>query len=469
MKTLFNRFYLRVLIPVLLAPAAGFAQSQITIGSTTVKVDTLITGLDVPWEMLHHNGSLWITERRGRVSRIDTSTGIKRVLLRLTGTVVQQSESGLLGMALHPAFSTIPEVFLAYTYLNSGFIRERIVKYRYENDSLINPVILINDLPGNSTHNGCRLHFLPDTTLLASTGDVQNLSLPQDTGSLSGKILRMKTDGTAPQDNPFPGSLVYSFGHRNVQGIASLPDGKIILSEHGASTDDEVQILQPGRNYGWPNVEGFCSTPTENNFCAANQVVEPIRAYTPTIAPSDMVFYENPFFPEWNNTLLITILKNKQVRAIRLNAANDSVVSDMAYLSNRFGRLRDICVGANREIYLATNGASWANTDPNTHSIIRLRPVVVATTAKAQLFSTVSLKLFPNPASESVEIQIGGSEESGGSIDIINAQGRVVFTREITGNQLILKTRELGKKGLYVVRYRNVAGQPGKAEMLRID
>jgi glucose/arabinose dehydrogenase len=383
--------------------------------------------------------------------------------------VIQQSESGLLGMALHPAFSTIPEVFLAYTYLSSGLIRERIVKYRYENDSLINPVFLVNNMPGNGTHNGCRLHFLPDTTLLASTGDVQNLSLPQDTGSLSGKILRMKTDGTAPADNPFAGNLVYSFGHRNVQGIAALPDGKIMLSEHGASTDDEVQILLPGRNYGWPNVEGFCSTPTENNFCTANQVVEPIRAYTPTIAPSDMVFYKNPFFPEWNNTLLLTILKNKQVRAIRMNAANDSVVSDVAYLSNRFGRLRDICVGANREIYLATNGASWANTDPNTHSIIRLRPVAIPTAVKGLLFSPVSLKLFPNPASGRLEIQFEGSENTRGSINIINAQGKVVFSREVNGNQLSLDTSEIGKAGLYFVSFRNEAGQMGRAEKLRID
>jgi hypothetical protein len=153
-----------------------------------------------------------------------------------------------------------------------------------------------------------------------------------------------------------------------------MPNDSILLSEHGASTDDEIQWLRKGRNYGWPSVEGFCNTPSENTFCQANAVVEPLVAYTPTIAPSDMVFYQNPYFPEFHNKVLLTVLKNKQLRALGLNATGDSVVSDMAYLNNRYGRLRDIAVGPNQEIYLATNGNSWANTDPYTHLIVRIQP-----------------------------------------------------------------------------------------------
>jgi glucose/arabinose dehydrogenase len=445
------------------------AQSLISIGSTQVRVDTLITGLDVPWETTYHNGSLWVTERKGIVSRIDTATGNKKVILRLTGQVIQQSESGLLGMALHPDFANVPEVFLAYTYSSGGFIRERIVKYRYENDSLLNPVILLNELPGNGTHNGCRLHFLSDTTLLASTGDVQNLTFPQDTSALSGKVLRMKTDGSPPADNPFPGSLVYSLGHRNVQGMATLPDGKIVLSEHGASTDDEVQLLWPGRNYGWPNVEGFCSTPTEISFCGTKQVVEPLKAYTPTIAPSDLAFYENPNFPEWNNRLLITILKNKQLRAIRLNETFDSVLTDIAYLSNRYGRLRDIAIGANKEIYLATNGASWANTDPNTHSIIRLRPIPQITSSKSLPGRQALMKLIPNPAANCVRISLTAENGRSGELQIFGPAGNLVYRCSTDGTDQILETSRIGKPGLYLVRFRNASGSLSICEKLLLQ
>lgn len=463
MKTLFSVKQL-VIVILLLINSVSFAQTQISIGSTPVIVDTLISGLDVPWEIRYHGGSLWTSERKGIVSRIDTASGEKKVLLRLTGTVVQQAESGLLGLALHPGFTENPEIFLAYTYLNNGLIRERIVKYRYENDTLINPTVLLNDLPGNGTHNGCRLYFMSDTTLLASTGDVQNLSLPQDTSALSGKMLRMKTDGSAPADNPFPGSLVYSLGHRNVQGLTPLPDGRMVISEHGASTDDEVQLLKAGRNYGWPNVEGYCSSPTEISFCDNFQVVEPMKAYTPTIGPSDVIFYQNPLFPEWNNAILLTVLKNKQVRALRMNETYDSVLTDIAYLSNRFGRLRDIAVGDNKEIYLATNGASWANTDPNTHSIIRLRPQVALTGIRTKNSVNCSLLLHPNPASGEIQYRLNVPVGQPFRMKILNAAGKCVFSEvlELTTGQIAFRE----SPGLYLLRVLDENGRHLTSERL---
>jgi glucose/arabinose dehydrogenase len=348
-------------------------QSPLVIGQTTCQVDTVATGLNVPWEILVQGDYLWMTERHGLVSRVHRVTKAKTVVLDLSTVIYQQSESGLLGMALHPAFPLTPQVFVAYTY-SSGSIKERIVRYEFDGQALINPVTILDEITGNGTHNGCRMVFGPDTTLYLSTGDAQNLSTPQNLASLNGKILRINPDGSIPANNPWPGNPVYSRGHRNVQGMLRMPNDSILLSEHGASTDDEIQWLRKGRNYGWPSVEGFCNTPSENSFCQANAVVEPLVAYTPTIAPSDMVFYQNPYFPEFHNKVLLTVLKNKQLRALGLNATGDSVVSDMAYLNNRYGRLRDIAVGPNQEIYLATNGASWANTDPYTHLIVRIQP-----------------------------------------------------------------------------------------------
>jgi aldose sugar dehydrogenase len=431
-------------------------QTYIQIGNTTVKADTLITGLDVPWEIIcHTDGHLWITERKGIVSRINLSTGVKSVILDITAIVTQQSESGLLGMAHHPDFENYPEVFLAYTYTVAGNIRERIVKYTYNNGILENEQILLNDIPGNSTHNGCRLLILPDNTLLASTGDAQNLSLPQNTSSLNGKILRMNFDGSIPADNPFQGSLVYSFGHRNPQGLALLPNNTVLVSEHGASTDDEIQLLHAGRNYGWPNVEGFCNTSNEITFCQNNQVVEPLNAYTPTIAPSDLVFYSNPGFPEWDQCALVTVLKDKEIRALKMNSEFNQISSDISYLKNRFGRLRDIAIGPDKEIYLATNGASWANTDPNTHTIIRLTPLL---TSNSPWFTNVrsAISVYPNPAGSEITIRFSDEILSGGyQIKLLNSAGQLVYQNKVIQNRHVIYANGKLSSGLYFLHLIN--------------
>ena len=433
-----------------------YSQTQLLIGTTTVKADTLITGLDVPWEIIcHDDGYLWMTERKGIVSRVNLSTGVKSMLLDITALVTQQSESGLLGMALHPDFENHPEVFLAYTYTASGNIRERIVKYTYSQGILENEQILLNDIPGNSTHNGCRLLILPDNTLLASTGDAQNLSLPQNTSSVNGKILRMHFDGSIPEDNPFPGSLVYSFGHRNPQGMTLLPNDAVLVSEHGASTDDEIQLLFEERNYGWPNVEGFCNTSTEITFCQNNDVVEPLIAYTPTIAPSDLVFYANPNFPEWDQCALLTVLKNKELRALKLNGEFNQITSDISYLKNRFGRLRDIAIGPDKEIYLATNGVSWANTDPNTHSIIRITPLS-ATSADKINKAQNAISVYPNPARTEITIHFSDDFSiAGHHLKLINSSGQLVYQQQVTQYHLNINLNGRAPKGLYFLHLIN--------------
>ena len=351
------------------------SQTNINIGSTTVEVDTIYTGLDIPWEIIcGEDGHIWTTERKGIISRIDPVSKTKTVILNIVSSVYQNSESGLLGMVLHPNFSTTPEVFIAYTYGTFSNLKEKLVKYNFDGTSLVSPVIILDNIVGNTTHNGSRLIILADNTLLFSTGDAQNTAFPQDINELNGKLLRINLDGSIPSDNPIAGNSLYSRGHRNVQGLLLHPNGKIYMSEHGASTDDEFQIAEMGKNYGWPNVEGFCNSSSEQTFCVANDVKEPLIVWTPTIAPSDLVFYENPAFPEFHNKILMSVLKDKKIIALTMNTDGTSVLSQTDYLTNQFGRLRDLCIGAEKEIYLATNGSSWSNTSPNTHSIIVIRP-----------------------------------------------------------------------------------------------
>lgn len=405
-----------ILLASVLFSLHSFSQMTVTVGSTVLDVDTIYygtgssgaftgtNGMDIPWEVIYGpDDHLWVTERKGLVSRINPVTKTKTIVLNNISNVYQQSESGLLGMVLHPDFETTPEVFLAYTYGTFSNIKEKVVKYTYNGTSLVNEVILIDNIIGNTTHNGSRIAILPDNTLIFSTGDAQNTSLPQDTDEINGKVLRVNLDGTIPTDNPIAGNPVYSWGHRNVQGILQHPNGKIYLSEHGASTDDEFQILEAGRNYGWPNVEGFCDPGGEETFCTANNVMEPLVAWTPTIAPSDLVYYENPLIPEWDGRVLMSVLKDKKLIAMELNTDGTAVIDEDHYLTNTFGRLRDICVGPEKEIYLATNGASWSNTNPNTHLIIMLRPQ-----DNSGLNETFSgkLNIYPNPVDTEFAVEV---------------------------------------------------------------
>lgn len=425
------------------------AQTTMQIGTTSIQVDTLITGVDIPWEIIYTNdGYIWMTERKGVVSRVNTSTGEREILLDITTTVTQQAESGLLGMALHPDFENTPEVFLVYTYTPVSNIKEKIVKYTFNGTVLVNEVVLLDNIDGNGTHNGCRLLFLSDNTLLATTGDVQNPNLSQSLSSLNGKVLRLNTDGSIPSDNPISGSYVYSFGFRNTQGLAHLPNNSLIMSEHGASSEDEIQLLFPNRNYGWPNVEGFCNTPSEITFCNANNVVEPLKTYTPTIAPSDLIFYTNNSFPEWDSCVLMTVLKDKELRAFKMNADFTAIVSDEVYLENSFGRLRDITIGANKEIYIATNGQSWSNIDPNTHSIIRITPPPPTTNTVNTIENSSPISFFPNPTKGMVSIK-NNYTSSIKEYRIINAIG--VEVDVVDGNASEINLSNLSK-GVYIIQ-----------------
>lgn len=392
--------------------------STVTVGNTTLDVRVVIqgtnssNGVDIPWEIQWGpDDYIWMTERYGRVSRLNPETGARTTILDLTSTVYDNSESGLLGLVLHPDFENTPQVFLAYTYYSGG-IKERIVRYDYNasNNSLENPLTLIEGINGNTTHIGCRLMFLPDNTLLATTGDYQNLNSPQNDNSLSGKVLRMNTDGSIPADNPFgSNSYVYSKGHRNAQGMVLAPNGNLYSSEHGPSTNDELNIIVAGGNYGWPDVEGYCNQSSEMTACnSMTNYQDPLTIWfeNSTIAPSDLVWYDHPAIPEWQGKLLMTVLKNKHLKEIEVdNADGTTVVSETIWFQNTFDRLRDICVAPDGRVFLATSGTSWSNNNPFSHSIVELKNSAYTPTGIARN-ETVRLKIYPNPASGNVNVDL---------------------------------------------------------------
>ncbi|MEJ8757552.1 PQQ-dependent sugar dehydrogenase [Pontibacter sp. H259] len=320
--------------------------------------DKVITeNLSHPWEMVWGpDNHIWITERAGKVSRINPETGAITIVATIT-EVEARGEGGLLGMALHPNFNATPEVYLVYNYSKSGTYTEKVVKYRYNRSTLTNPVILVDNIAASSIHNGSRLLITPDLKLFITTGDAANSSSAQDLNSLNGKVLRINLDGSIPTDNPTKSSPIWSFGHRNAQGLV-LVNNKLCSSEHGPSNDDEINIIEKGRNYGWPTIHGFCDDGSETDFCEQNNVVEPLKAYTPTIAVSGMDYYNNGQIPQWKNSLLVATLKDNTLYQFKLNNAGTEITESNEFYRGKYGRLRDVLVAPNGKVYLATSNGS---------------------------------------------------------------------------------------------------------------
>ena len=324
-----------------------------------VRVETFISRLEVPWSLAFApDGRLFISERPGRVrvaadGQLDPNPW-------MTLPVSASGEGGLMGLALDPDFAHDPWVYVCYTFDDAGTQENRISRLRELNGRGASEEILLDRFPGAIVHNGCRLKFGPDGKLYATTGDSFQRSLAQDLGSLAGKILRLNRDGTVPSDNPFgPGSLVYSYGHRNPQGLAFDPQsGALFETEHGPSGEvgfgnyDEVNIIVAGGNYGWPVVVGAPGL-------AAYR--DPLLAF-PDVAvpPAGATFYTAALIPQWTGNFFFTSLRGEHLQRVVLDASHERVVAierlfEQDFYSGVYGRLRDVVQGPDGALYVTTS------------------------------------------------------------------------------------------------------------------
>jgi len=399
------------------------SQSQILIGTTEIDTSSIVTGLDTPWEILWGpDDHIWLTERNGKISRLNPETGDLTELIAI-GDVNEQNEGGLLGMVLHPDFINHPYVFVVYNYIGSSGIEERLARYTYSNGELGSPVTLLEGIDGAGNHNGSRLVIDGDHKLYMTTGDAANTSQSQDLNSLNGKVLRLNLDGGVPEDNPIPGSYIWTWGHRNAQGLVISPLGLMYSSEHGPSNDDEVNIIEKGRNYGWPNVEGFCDEPSETQFCADSNVVEPIAAWTPTLAVAGTDFYNHAAIPEWQNSLLVTSLKASSVAALKLSQDGRSVISEELFFQNWFGRLRDICISPDGRIFLAVSNRDGRGTIRAGDD--RIIEVINSSSVDVQTKSILEFSAYPNPVSGN-ELNIDYTIATEGILIIYSLDGKEI-------------------------------------------
>jgi aldose sugar dehydrogenase len=319
------------------------------------RVDTVLNQLDgVPWAMqFAPDGRLFVSERVGYVLIVNTVTGMTDVALRIEG-VFTSGEAGLLGLALDPAFAQNHFVYLYYSAATSQTTAvNRLMRYRESNSQLIEPVLLLDNVPAGQIHDGGRLKFGPDGFLYLTAGDAASQGLAQDVSSLAGKILRLNRDGTTAPGNRFS-SPVFSYGHRNPQGIDWHPTtGAMWSSEHGNVGNDEINTISSGLNFGWPRIEGSDTFPGMET---------PVTFFNPSIAPSGAAFYRGNRIPQFTNNLFVATLRGTHLLRLTLDDTGRRITGQERLLDGTFGRLRDVIMGPDGNLYVCTNNRDGRGT-----------------------------------------------------------------------------------------------------------
>jgi glucose/arabinose dehydrogenase len=356
--------FLAVVLLFYMSPKEEVPKSVVTLPQAEIpavpKAEVVAKGLEIPWDIAFlPGGKMLVTERTGHVIEISadgTQTEIPVPGVKKTG------EGGLLGMTLHPDFAANN---LLYLYMSApgsaGQTKNRVVRYRYTAGALEQEKVIIDNIPGAIYHDGGRMEFGPDGLFYITTGDATAENIAQDKKSLGGKILRLKDDGSLPADNPF-GTAVYSYGHRNPQGLAWDSAGRLWETEHGRSGVrsglDEINLIKPGVNYGWPVIEGDA---TRSGMTAPTLH----SGATTTWAPASAAIKGNSLFfgGLLGEALYEAVLDGESVKELK------------AHFKGEYGRIRTVRVGPDGMLYLATSNRDGRG-DPTLEDdrIIRINP-----------------------------------------------------------------------------------------------
>jgi glucose/arabinose dehydrogenase len=358
MRTIASSLLLGLLLASCAGGRAGTGDAPRPTG-TPMLVDTVIqSGLSVPWDIAFApDGRMFMTERMGSVVMFESAkANAKRLGVVKVPDVHSMGEAGLMGIALDPDFASNGSLYVCASRMDNGEWRNQILRYKSGADSITLDGYVIRAGPlAASIHDGCRLRFGPDGKLWATMGENGNGRLAQDPNSLNGKVLRMNTDGSVPADNPVLSgaaarTYAYSMGHRNPQGLAFQPDTGVIFEiEHGATTNDEINILAPAKNYGWPDQEGVGGT--------AKGFTDPVWTSGPvTYATSGATFVTGDQWGSWSGSLFVATLKEQDLR--RFAVTGTTVVPKEVLFDQKYGRLRSIVQGPDGALYATTSNGS---------------------------------------------------------------------------------------------------------------
>ncbi len=344
-------------------------------GTQAPRVTVVAEGLEVPWGLAFlPGGDILVTERPGRLRLIAKGRLVDAPVA--TPKVSARAESGLLGLALHPRFADNRQLYLYYTLDKGRRTVNRVERYRLSDDGrrATPDRVIVDDIPSARFHDGGRLRFGPDGRLYAGTGDATEPDLSQDVDSLAGKILRVNDDGSIPEDNPWPGKAAYVMGVRNVQGFDWLPDGRLLVADHGPSGErgrsghDEVSVARGGDNLGWPTIYG-CEE--------RGGLVTPLITFARALPPGGaaIVRGEGP----WRGDLVVGVLGARQLRRFVVGGTPVRVHKHEAYFKGDppqgLGRLRDVVSAPDGKLYVTTSNCDGRGTcGPERDRILRLDP-----------------------------------------------------------------------------------------------
>lgn len=331
--------------------------------SEPFELEQVVTGLEHPWGIaIMPDGRLLVTERPGRLNLIENG--------RVTSVAGLPSisgfgQGGLLDVTLHPGFANNSLVYFSFAEIRDGRAGTAVARGRLQGNRLTNVETIYSLEPKTQRrqHFGSRLTFLPDGTLLVTIGDRGWPDAAQDTTDHAGSTLRIGDDGSIPEDNPFiddRGFLpeLFTIGNRNSQGMTVHPEtGEIWQSEHGPRGGDELNLIRPGRNYGWPVISHGTDYRTGEQIgrgTHAPGMEQPVVHWTPAIAPAGITFYFGDAFPRWRGSLFISSLVGRHLRRLEFDERNN-VVDQQVLLQDRIGRIRDVAVGLDGFIYLLSD------------------------------------------------------------------------------------------------------------------
>ena len=324
-----------------------------------VEVSTLVTDLEVSWSFAFlPGGDALVTERdSGKLLRVSPSGDVQEIQTLPEGG---SGEGGLLGVAVSPRYREDHYIYAYYT----TEVDNRVVRFRMGET----PDPILTGIPVNTYHDGGRIKFGPDRMLYVTTGDAGNSENSQDKNSLGGKILRIEPDGSIPPDNPFPGNPVYSYGHRNVEGLAWDEEGRLYASEFGENKWDEVNRIEAGNNYGWPEVEGRGGE--DQGY------VDPITVWpTSEASPSGAEIMIDGAIPQWEGDLFVTALRGERLWHLELNERGD-IVEREKLLDGEIGRVRDVTQAPDGSLWVSTSNHDPYGTPVSEQDdrILRLAP-----------------------------------------------------------------------------------------------
>jgi glucose/arabinose dehydrogenase len=339
------------------------------------QVEEVLRNLEVPWSIVFDNGAnMYFTERPGRLQMLRKGEKSPTLIARID-EVRHRGEGGLMGLALHPEFHKNGFLYLSYTFDFRRELANKVVRYRLSDGKLTDRREIVSHLPGSSVHNGCRIKFGPDGKLYVTTGDAADRDIAQDLGSLGGKILRLNDDGSIPADNPNAKSPIYALGFRNPQGIDWHPETRILFqTDHGPSGfdgpggGDEVNIIEAGKNYGWPII---------HHQQRKSGLEAPFLEYTPAVAPASGAFYRGEAFPGFRNNFFFGGLRGQRLQ--RVVVSDDTphrLIFQEALLQGEFRRIREVALGPDGFIYFSTSNRDGRATPfESDDRILRIVPV----------------------------------------------------------------------------------------------